>query len=100
MLKEQLACPRPAKEITLKEAIQTVLADGHPKTLKEIADGVLAAVYNTRSQTDGNIVRLQLYRLDDDGQIMVHEDGRISLRRVLRAAGVSAAQLAIRLHSL
>lgn len=63
----------------LRDAIVEVLGNRGRSTLKTIAEDIEASGYKTNSKKFTNTVRVQLYRLDDDGAILIHEDGTFSL---------------------
>lgn len=70
---------RPKNEKTLKEAIVDVLHKKNRVNLKDLADLVLENGFKTNSQKFSNTVRVQLYRLEEDRQIVQYDDKTFGL---------------------
>jgi hypothetical protein len=71
---------RPKNDKTLKEAIVEVLTKRGRIDLKTISNEILANGFKTNSKKFANTVRVQLYRLDDDKEITIYDDGTFALR--------------------
>lgn len=72
---------RPKNDKTLKEAIVEVLSKKGRVDLKTIAQEIITSGFKTNSKKFGNTVRVQLYRLDDDGEVVQYEDGTFGLKK-------------------
>lgn len=70
---------RPKNEKTLKEAIVEVLTKRGRSDLKTIASDIAASGFKSNSKKFGNTVRVQLYRLDDDGEVVQYDDNTFGL---------------------
>ena len=61
----------------LYEAVAAYLADaGEPKTVREIADGLIAGGYQTRSEDFATTVRTMLRRTESASVHGIHKSGR------------------------
>ena len=72
---------RPKNDMTLKEAIVEVLTKKGRATLKTIAEEIINSGFKTNSKKFGNTVRVQLYRLDDDGEVAQYDDNTFGLKK-------------------
>jgi hypothetical protein len=72
---------RPKNDMTLKEAIVEVLTKKGRADLKTIAQEIVASGFKTNSKKFGNTVRVQLYRLDDDQQVVQYDDNTFGLKK-------------------
>jgi DNA-binding protein H-NS len=70
---------RPKNEKTLKEAIVDLLTKDGRLSLKSIAQKVVENGFKTNSQKFSNTVRVQLYRLEDDKEILAYQDGTFGM---------------------
>lgn len=65
---------------TLKEAVVEVLSKTGRSSLKDIAESIVNSGFKTTSKKFSNTVRVQLYRLDDDGVIEQFTDNTFGLK--------------------
>lgn len=72
--------PRQKNDKTLKEAIVEVLSAGKAN-LQTIAEKIIANGYKSNSVKFANTVRVQLYRLEDDNEIVKYEDNTFELKK-------------------
>jgi hypothetical protein len=72
---------RPKNAMTLKEAIIEVLSKKGRTDLKTIAAEIMNSGFQTNSKKFGNTVRVQLYRLDDDGEVVQYDDNTFGLKK-------------------
>jgi hypothetical protein len=71
---------RPKNDKTLKEAIVEVLTKRGRVDLNTISNEILNSGFKTNSKKFANTVRVQLYRLDDDKEITIYDDGTFEMR--------------------
>lgn len=72
---------RQKNDKTLKEAIVEVLTNRGRADLKTIANDIVTGGFKTNSKKFGNTVRVQLYRLDDDGEVVQYEDNTFGMKK-------------------
>lgn len=72
---------RPRNDKTLKEAIKEVLGKKDRMKLNDISAEILKGGFKTSAEKFPNTVRVQLYRLDDDGEVTMYDDGTFSLKK-------------------